>query len=100
VSKKEIVEHVNEQMQKDSTTNNASISAGGSILGVDLSASYSWENTKEIVDTVRTTVTSESDVTISETVKLERHCELTSPLHLCAIRSLLISSSLSDMQTT
>jgi len=62
-------------MNKDSTTNGASISAGGKILGVDLSAEYKWENTKEIVDTIRTTTTAETDVTISDSVKLERQCE-------------------------
>ncbi|KAK7452168.1 hypothetical protein VKT23_012271 [Stygiomarasmius scandens] len=75
-SKKEILEHVKEQIQKDSTTHGVSISAGGTVLGVDLSTEYNWENTKEVVDTVRTTTTSETNVTISESVKTEREYEM------------------------
>ncbi|KAK7470058.1 hypothetical protein VKT23_001496 [Stygiomarasmius scandens] len=75
-SKKEIIEHVEEKMSRDSTTNDKSISAGGKILGVELSAERSWENTKEIVDTIRTTTTSENDVTIKDSVTLKREYDM------------------------
>jgi hypothetical protein len=78
VTKKEIVENVDEHLESNSTTSGVSISAGASIEDVSLSASANWENTNQIVDTIRTATTSETDVTISESVKVERTCELTS----------------------
>ncbi|KAK7461489.1 hypothetical protein VKT23_008663 [Stygiomarasmius scandens] len=74
-SRREILAKVDEQSRSNSLNGCGVISAGGKVSGADLRTD-NWENTKEISDTVRETVTAEDDFTISESVKLERQYDI------------------------